>query len=52
VPGFEEPSRKVQKFKAFAERSKTNVKAVMTPLGGQSVNPALEAHHQILKQVV
>ena len=34
VPGFEQASKNVQKFKAFAERSKTKVKSVITPHAG------------------
>ena len=30
----------------------TNVKSIVTPHGGQSVNPTLQAHREILKKVV
>ena len=45
-------SNKVQKFKNFTNRNVTKVKAVMTPLGGQSFNPTEKAHKSVLKQVL
>lgn len=46
------PSKKVQKFKSFTKESMTRINAIVTPFGGQSVNPALNAHREILKRVV
>lgn len=40
-----------QAFRDFVKTS-TKVKAVITPLAGQSVNPAAAAHMQVLKKVV
>ena len=50
--GYSDPSKKVQKFKAFSSKSVTKVKSVIAPHGGQSVNPTLQAHQQVLKAVV
>ena len=50
--GYVPPSKNVQKFKAFSERSMQKVRAVIVPHAGQSVNPALNAHTEILKTVV
>ena len=44
VTGWSAPSKKVQKFRQFSDRSMTKVKSVVMPAGGQSVNPALNAH--------
>ena len=46
------PSNRIQKFKNFSTRSISKIKAVVTPQGGQSVNPALNAHKKVLKQVI
>lgn len=40
-----------QAFRDFI-KTNTKVKAVMTPMAGQSVNPAASAHMQVLKKVV
>lgn len=34
----------VKKFKAFTDREVTKVKAVITPLAGQSFNPSAKSH--------
>ena len=42
------PSKRVQAFKNFTNRSVTKVKAVMTPMGGQSFNPSAKSHKSVL----
>ena len=42
----------VKKFKAFTEREVTKVKAVITPLAGQSFNPSAKSHQQVLNKVI
>jgi hypothetical protein len=52
APSFAAPSKNIQKFKDFSNRSMTRVKAVMAPYAGQSVNPALQAHKEVLKKII
>ena len=52
APKLVDPSKRVQKFKDFSKRSMTRVKPVMAPHAGQSVNPALQAHKEVLKKVI
>ena len=52
APAFAAPSNNVQKFKDFSKRSMTRVRPVMAPYAGQSVNPALQAHKEVLKKVI
>ena len=52
VPQIAEPSKRIQKFKDFSHRSMIHVKPVMAPHAGQSVNPALQAHKEVLKKVI
>ncbi len=47
-----EHSHKIQKFKDFLGKSALKVKAVITPLGGQSFNPSAQAHKEVLNKVV
>ena len=46
------PSNRIQKFKDWNDKSKSKIRAIVTPQGGQSVNPALNAHKKVLKQVI
>lgn len=45
-------SKKRQSFRDFTNKTSLKVKAVITPLSGQSVNPSANAHSEILKKVV
>ena len=45
-------SKNIKQFRDFIEKSTTKVKAVMTTLPGQSVNPSATAHTEVLKKVV
>ena len=49
VTGWSAPSNKNQKFRNFTNRSLSKVKSVVTAPGGQSVNPATQAHQKVLK---
>ena len=46
------PSKRIQKFKDFSNRSMTNIKAVVKPMAGQSINPSLDSHQKVLKKVI
>ena len=46
------PSNRIQKFKDFSKKTLTNVKAVVKPHAGQSVNPSVDQHRDILMKVV
>lgn len=46
------PSKKIQKYKNFTKKSMTKINALVTPLSGQSINPALSSHREVLKKVV
>ena len=46
------PSNRIQKFKDFTKKTLTNVKAVAKPHAGQSVNPSVDQHRDILMKVV
>ena len=41
-------SKRRMEFKNFSNRSMNKVKAVMTPMGGQSINPSAKSHKSVL----
>jgi hypothetical protein len=47
-----EQSNNIKRFKDFSSKTASKVKAVITPLAGQSFNPSAQAHKDVLKQVV
>ena len=52
IPTFAAPSKRVQKFKDYTNKSMLKVKQVVTPMQGQSFNPSLQSHREILKKVI
>ena len=49
---LEVKSKKFNQYKTnFAKKDHTNVKSVINPTGGQSYNPALKDHKNLLKKV-
>lgn len=46
------PSNKIQKYKDFSKKAITKINTIVTPMSGQSVNPELNSHRNVLKRVV